>query len=85
VTYRGESVPVGTWGHWRLMEAACRAKFAQNAEAASALVGTGDRPLVHRMRHDSRTIPGVVMADVWMRIRGGLRPKAAKVPAESGE
>ena len=38
----------------------------------TALVGTGDRPLMHKTRRDSRTIPGVVMADIWMRIRRTL-------------
>ena len=36
---------------------ACRAKFAQNREATDALLSTGDRPLTHVVRRDSRTIP----------------------------
>jgi hypothetical protein len=51
------------------MERASRAKFEQNEEAAQALVSTGTRPLIHRMRDDSRSIPGVVMAEIWTRIR----------------
>ena len=38
----------------------------------AALLGTGDRPLRHRMRKDSRTIPGVIMAEIWMRLRAEL-------------
>jgi predicted NAD-dependent protein-ADP-ribosyltransferase YbiA (DUF1768 family) len=84
VTYEGRSVPVGTWQHWELMEQACRAKFAQNEEARAALLATGRRPLVHRMRRDSRTIPGVIMADIWMSIRDRLR-EGDPVPAADAE
>jgi predicted NAD-dependent protein-ADP-ribosyltransferase YbiA (DUF1768 family) len=73
VTYQGQAVPVGTHAHWALMERACWAKFTQDAEAREALVSTGERPLTHRMRRDSKTIPGALMADVWMRIRRKLR------------
>src|SRR5262249_25503367 len=38
VAYEGESVRVGTWGHWQLMERACRAKFGQNLAAREALL-----------------------------------------------
>ncbi|MBS0243478.1 MAG: hypothetical protein JSS20_14970, partial [Proteobacteria bacterium] len=72
ITYRGASVPVGTYAHWQLMARACLAKFEQNIDARAALLGTGTRPLEHRVRRDSRTIPGVIMADIWMRIRGQL-------------
>jgi predicted NAD-dependent protein-ADP-ribosyltransferase YbiA (DUF1768 family) len=60
---------VGTFEHWALMESACRAKFSQCVEAREALLATGERPLVHRVKRDSRAIPGVIMADIWMRIR----------------
>jgi predicted NAD-dependent protein-ADP-ribosyltransferase YbiA (DUF1768 family) len=73
VSYAGEEVAVGTWRHWRLMERACRAKFGQHLEARAALLATGERPLIHRVRRDSKAIPGVVMADVWMRVRSWLR------------
>ena len=73
VIYGGDSIPVGTYGHWQLMRRACRAKFAQNADARTALLDTGDRPLVHIVRHDSRTIPGVIMAGIWMALRTELR------------
>jgi predicted NAD-dependent protein-ADP-ribosyltransferase YbiA (DUF1768 family) len=73
LTYEGEEIPVGTWQHWALMERACQAKFTQNDEAREALLSTGTRPLVHRMRRDSKTIPGVIMADIWMRVRARLR------------
>jgi len=73
VTYEGRAIPIGTWEHWQLMRAACEAKFAQNEEARAALLSTGDRPLVHRVRHDSRTIPGVIMCEIWMKVRARLR------------
>jgi predicted NAD-dependent protein-ADP-ribosyltransferase YbiA (DUF1768 family) len=72
VEYGGRQVVVGTWDHWQLMLRACRAKFTQHADARRALLSTGDRPLMHRTRKDSRTIPGVVMADIWMRVRREL-------------
>jgi len=56
VTYAGEEVPVGAWQHWALMERACRAKFEQCHEAREALLSTGARPLMHRMRRDSKSI-----------------------------
>jgi predicted NAD-dependent protein-ADP-ribosyltransferase YbiA (DUF1768 family) len=55
------------------MERACRAKFEQNADARAALLSTGDRPLTHVVRRDSKTIPSVIMAQIWMRIRHDLR------------
>jgi hypothetical protein len=67
--YRGRIVRVGTADHWDLMKAACEAKFAQDVAARAALVATGSRPLTHRTRKDSRTIPGVVRAEIWMRTR----------------
>jgi predicted NAD-dependent protein-ADP-ribosyltransferase YbiA (DUF1768 family) len=73
VEYEGETIPVGAWRHWQLMQRACRAKFTQNEEAREALMSTGERPLVHRVRRDSRTIPGVIMAEIWMKIRRKLR------------
>lgn len=69
VSYRGQTIPVGTWAHWQLMAAACAAKFEQCYEARSALIATGERPLIHKVRKDSKTIPGVIMADIWVRIR----------------
>ena len=69
VRSRGQSVTVGTWAHWQLMAAACAAKFDQCSEARSALIATGERPLIHKVRKDSKTIPGAIMADIWMRIR----------------
>jgi predicted NAD-dependent protein-ADP-ribosyltransferase YbiA (DUF1768 family) len=72
VSYGGQEIAVGTWSHWHLMERACRAKFEQSAEARAALMATGDRPLTHVVRRDSKTIPGVIMAQIWMRIRKDL-------------
>jgi len=73
ITYDGHEIPVGTWEHWRLMELACRAKFAQNEEARTALLATRERPLVHIVRNDSKAIPGAIMAQIWMSIRRELR------------
>jgi predicted NAD-dependent protein-ADP-ribosyltransferase YbiA (DUF1768 family) len=77
--YQGRSVLVGCWQHWELMRRACRAKFTQHADAQAALLSTGDRPLEHRMRRDSRTIPGVIMAEIWMEIRRDLRGKDREI------
>jgi predicted NAD-dependent protein-ADP-ribosyltransferase YbiA (DUF1768 family) len=77
VTYQGREVRVGTAEHWQLMERACRAKFAQNLGAREALLSTGDRPLVHRTRKDSRTIPGAILCDIWMRVRRRLQKQGA--------
>lgn len=71
--YRGQSIRAGTADHWELMARACWAKFSQHVPAAEALLGTGDRPLVHRTRRDSRNIPGIIMADIWMKARYRLR------------
>jgi hypothetical protein len=73
VTYNEQEIVVGKWAHRQLMKRACRAKFAQNPEAARALLATGDRPLTHAVRRDSTTIPGVIMAAIWTRIRKELR------------
>jgi hypothetical protein len=65
---------------WRMqardMAAACRAKFEQNEAARRALLATGTRPLEHRVKPDSRTIPGAIMAQIWMRIRDDLQQRA---------
>lgn len=70
--YRGRAVRIGTVDHWQLMAAACWAKFDQHDDARRALVATGERPLEHKPRRDSRNIPGVIMADIWMKIRRRL-------------
>ncbi len=69
----GKSVRTGTFAHWRLMRRAVIAKFEQNAAARAALLATGTRPLTHRVRPDSRTIPGAIMADIWMAARRRLQ------------
>jgi predicted NAD-dependent protein-ADP-ribosyltransferase YbiA (DUF1768 family) len=79
VSYGGQDITVGTWRHWQLMERACRAKFAQNPEAAEAVLASGQRPLTHVVRQDSTTIPGVIMAAIWMGIRKDLT-NAAPAP-----
>ena len=73
IEYDGKEIRVGTFSHWRLMMRACQAKFETNEPARKALLATGNRPLVHKTRKDSQTIPGVVMAEIWMKIRGRLR------------
>jgi hypothetical protein len=81
VEYDGRMIPVGAFDHWQLMRRACRAKFEQNADARSVLLGTDERPLIHVVRPDSRTIPGVIMAEIWMSLRAQLRralPPAAE-------
>jgi predicted NAD-dependent protein-ADP-ribosyltransferase YbiA (DUF1768 family) len=85
VSYGGRAVAVGTWDHWQLMRRACRAKFEQNEDARAALLATQHRPLVHKVRRDSRTIPGVIMAEIWMTLRAGLlrsqvRPARGAIP-----
>lgn len=74
--YDGRTFAVGRLEHWRLMWQASEAKFAQNEVAREALLSTGDRWLVHKVRRDSRSIPGAILADYWMRIRRLLREKS---------
>jgi hypothetical protein len=81
--YGGDTLRVGTYDHWRLMERACRAKFAQHAAAREALLSTCGRPLVHQVKRDSKNIPGVIMAEIWTRIRDRLRRTAAEVPEKA--
>lgn len=75
--YQGETIATGTHAHWALMERACMAKFEQDARARRALLATGNRPLTHKVRGDSRTIPGVIMAAIWMRIRKRIQDELA--------
>lgn len=74
--FEGQTYATGGPGHRGLMLEACRAKFAQHSDAREALLATDDRPLTHRVRRDSKTIPGALMADIWMRIRAALRRAA---------
>jgi predicted NAD-dependent protein-ADP-ribosyltransferase YbiA (DUF1768 family) len=76
-TYEGVVVTAGSPEHWALMRAACQAKFTQHDEARTALLATGERWLTHKVRRDSRTIPGAIMADIWMRIRARLQDEEA--------
>ena len=78
--FGGVSITAGSPEHWALMRHACEAKFAQHSDACQALLATGDRWLTHKVRKDSRTIPGAIMADIWMRIRTGLRDDVADSP-----
>lgn len=77
ILYRDQLLRVGTWEHWQLMERASMAKFEQNRAALEVLLSTGERPLTHRVKPDSRTIPGVILADIWMRCRAELRARAS--------
>lgn len=70
--YNGQTMAWGTWAHWRLMRRACLAKFEQNEAAREALLSTRGRPLIHKVRRDSRSIPGVIMAEIWMDTRKTL-------------
>lgn len=72
VTYQGKPARVGTIEHWALMEKACTAKFEQHEAARAALLSTAPRRLEHKVKVDSKTIPGVIMAEIWMRLRGRL-------------
>jgi predicted NAD-dependent protein-ADP-ribosyltransferase YbiA (DUF1768 family) len=76
--YKGETIATGTHAHWALMERACTAKFEQDSRARRALLATGNRPLTHIVRGDSRTIPGVIMAAIWMRIRKRIQGEFAQ-------
>jgi predicted NAD-dependent protein-ADP-ribosyltransferase YbiA (DUF1768 family) len=78
VVYAGKTIAVGAFDHWQLMRRACRAKFEQNDNARTALIETGERPLVHHVPRDSRTIPGVIMAEIWMQLRAELQRASAK-------
>jgi predicted NAD-dependent protein-ADP-ribosyltransferase YbiA (DUF1768 family) len=71
--YEGQEIRVGSPEHWGLMRRACKAKFTTNFEAQEALLATGQRWLTHRMRRDSRNIPGAILAEIWMDIRETLR------------
>ena len=75
--YDGVFIAAGSPEHWALMRAACEAKFTQHDEARIALMATGERWLTHKVRRDSRTIPGAIMADIWMRIRARLQQAEA--------
>lgn len=76
IRYGGAEIAVGSPEHWALMARACEAKFTQNAVARAALLTTGNRPLVHIVRKDSRAIPGVILAAIWMNLRARLRAAA---------
>lgn len=73
IHYNGLKIRVGSHEHWALMATACEEKFDQNSEAQTALLETGIRPLYHKPRQDSKTIPGPIMSGIWMDIRSRLR------------
>jgi predicted NAD-dependent protein-ADP-ribosyltransferase YbiA (DUF1768 family) len=79
ISYQGKTIRIGTWAHWQLMEHACAAKFDQHDGASEALLSTGNRPLTHQMKQDSHTIPGVIMAEIWMRCRSRILKAQTKV------
>lgn len=74
--WQGARIAAGSPEHWALMRAACTAKFNQNGDARTALLATEERWLTHKVRRDSRTIPGAIMAEIWMKIRSRLRDEA---------
>lgn len=73
VRYKDQKIRVGSSEHWALMSRACGHKFSQHPLAQQALLETGIRPLYHKPRKDSQTIPGPIMAGIWMNIRSQLR------------
>lgn len=77
--YGGASIATGSPEHWALMRKACEAKFTQHSDARTALLATGERWLTHKVRKDSRTIPGVIMADIWMQIRSRLQDEVVSM------
>jgi len=83
VVYAGQAIPVGAFDHWQLMRRACAAKFEQNDNARAALLATGERPLVHVVRRDSRTIPGAIMAEIWMALRADLRRSPMEIAKDA--
>jgi predicted NAD-dependent protein-ADP-ribosyltransferase YbiA (DUF1768 family) len=83
IHYEGRSIRIGTFEHWQLMQNACQAKFEQNSAARDALLSTLNRPLIHQVARDSKTIPGVIMADIWMQIRSKLCAGSQRVASPS--
>jgi predicted NAD-dependent protein-ADP-ribosyltransferase YbiA (DUF1768 family) len=81
--YEGRVCALGGPEHHRLMLRACWAKFSLHGEARKALLATGDRILCHRTPRDSETIPGALMADIWMRIRGRLLRKSEMIRTQA--
>lgn len=78
--YGGVAIAAGSPEHWALMRKACEAKFTQHHGARAALLATGQRWLTHKVRKDSRTIPGAIMADIWMQIRARLSGNFGALP-----
>lgn len=72
IVFADQAIATGSPEHWALMRRACEAKFHQHAGARTALKATGQRWLTHKVSRDSRTIPGAVMAQIWMDIRADL-------------
>jgi hypothetical protein len=60
--YGTERIAAGSPEHWHLMRRACTAKFDQHRDA--------------RVRRDSRTIPGAIMAQIWMDLRADIEHAA---------
>ncbi len=79
--FEGKQIRVGTADHRALMWRAVCAKFEQHKEAREALLNTRQRPLTHKTRRDSRTIPGAVMAQMWMQIRARLQKQELALEA----
>lgn len=76
--YGDDCIAAGSPEHWQLMRRACAAKFDQHAGARTALLASGERWLTHKVRRDSRTIPGAIMAQIWMDLRIKLQSEGTK-------
>jgi predicted NAD-dependent protein-ADP-ribosyltransferase YbiA (DUF1768 family) len=72
IAFRGRTIAWGSPESWDLMRVACRAKFTLCVAAGDALLSTAPRPLTHRTRNDSRSIPDAIMAGIWMQLRDEL-------------
>lgn len=72
ILYNGKRVRIGTYDHWQLMRIACEAKCEQNKDARNVLLSTRGIPLIHKTRSDSKNIPGVIFAEILMKIRSEI-------------
>jgi predicted NAD-dependent protein-ADP-ribosyltransferase YbiA (DUF1768 family) len=84
ITYQNRVLQWGSPEHWDVMREACRAKFTQVREAREALIATTPHMLEHRVRRESRSIPGQVMAGIWMQLRAELSLARARQPVVDG-
>jgi len=79
--YKGNIYNIGSTEHHVLLERALRAKTDQNEDVQKTLLGTGQRPLLHRFKTkygawrtgDSPSLPAIIFEDMWIRIRAELQ------------